>query len=961
MVVAEAPADARATEQTTESGGPWSVHLGVAGARGVQMPDPWMVSMAAGAAWTHHDWLRIGVEIGGDDLIVRHVDSAGVLTTVNYDAMPLRLVLAAQNSTMMAGVRGGVAEYRVTGQQHYWMTTPLVGPFVAARTPIVGRFRGMLVGGFDYFARRTQLTNRLRHPLLDSGGGALYRRGARGRFDAARIRGRLAPSLAVSPPREPESDDGPLIAAARQGDGAAFARLFHRHADAVRTRITRLVGPVAECDDLVQKVFIAFHRTLPGYRGEARLSTFLHRIAVNTAYDHLRVRSHRADSAGLPDAEALVEHLSPALEDQVARVRRPGADARAAGAPVAEEADRVHPGRRRRLLAGRGRGADRRGGRHRQAAGAARAPRSAGAAGEGVRDANGAAGGGHVVIGRRGPAGDTAQSEELERLCDRLGRVEAPFDEITRSRAEARLAAALAREPARRYRRTLGWTVALVAVGAAAAGAFVARTVVPAAASRIAGSPERSLRFEPYVVAPTGQAARLSARLSAAAASSTVPEALVQPTSRLDVPVGWLVRASLGDAITITLTGPARAWSEGADGRTVVHLDQGRLLASLESGAGRRLQIVSPGAVTDVVGTLFSVEVVGGASRVAVAHGRVQVSAAAEGSSGGQLRAAREIAAGQGWLTALPEPDALEPALAQALADHERTPPPRGASVPLSVTDAPAGAGVWVGRRRIASAPAWVLVEPHAAVRLSALAPAAAPPVPAPSPPPSTEPTLAPSSKPSPPVLEPAARATTPAGPRALLTRPGAEPTEPPPLDAASAAPEELTARTLFREADAARAKGDTALALRTLRALVERFPRESAAAAAHYELALMEEAAGSGDAALRDLAAVDTASLEEPTAVFALPRAGQADRRANHGSRAVPGRFPPPIPGVGARCRRAGDRDRAGAGARRVPGGAGPAHGARAAPPGARLCGPSARRLRPPAVTRHDAHRRVR
>jgi len=70
----------------------------------------------------------------------------------------------------------------------------------------------------------------------------------------------------------------------------------------------------------------------------------------------------------------------------------------------------------------------------------------------------------------------------------------------------------------------------------------------------------------------------------------------------------------------------------------------------------------------------------------------------------------------------------------------------------------------------------------------------------------------------------------------------------------------------LFREADAARAAGDTALALRTLRALVERFPHESATAAARYELALMEDATGSRDAALRDLAAVDTPSLEEPT-----------------------------------------------------------------------------------------------
>ena len=60
-----------------------------------------------------------------------------------------------------------------------------------------------------------------------------------------RIRGRLAPTRAVSPHRGSEADDATLIAAARLGDGAAFSRLFRRHADAVRTRITRLVGPVA--------------------------------------------------------------------------------------------------------------------------------------------------------------------------------------------------------------------------------------------------------------------------------------------------------------------------------------------------------------------------------------------------------------------------------------------------------------------------------------------------------------------------------------------------------------------------------------------------------------------------------------------------------------------------------------------------------------------------------------------
>ena len=133
-----------------------------------------------------------------------------------------------------------------------------------------------------------------------------------------RIRGRVAPSLAVVAHPDPETDDAALIAAAREGDGAAFTRLFRLHADAVRTRITRLVGQVAERDDLVQKVFIALYRGLPSYRGDARLSTYLHRVAVNVSYNHLRGRHRWAESADPDDADALAEPASAKLEDQVA-------------------------------------------------------------------------------------------------------------------------------------------------------------------------------------------------------------------------------------------------------------------------------------------------------------------------------------------------------------------------------------------------------------------------------------------------------------------------------------------------------------------------------------------------------------------------------------------------------------------------------------------------------------------
>jgi hypothetical protein len=211
----------------------------------------------------------------------------------------------------------------------------------------------------------------------------------------------------------------------------------------------------------------------------------------------------------------------------------------------------------------------------------------------------------------------------------------------------------------------------------------------------------------------------------------------------------------------------------------------------------------------------------------------------------------------------VPETDEIEPALATALADHERTPPPRGAAVPLSVTDAPAGAGVWVGKRRIATAPAWMLVEPRAAVRLSTAAHAAVPPTDTTRSPPAPEPSTEPPVERSAPRSASPARATTSVAPGPLVASVQGDPTQPPPL---ASAPAEMTAQSLFREADAARAAGDTALALRTLRALVERFPGDSATAAARYELALMEDAIGSADAALRDLAAVDAPSLAEPT-----------------------------------------------------------------------------------------------
>ena len=100
-----------------------------------------------------------------------------------------------------------------------------------------------------------------------------------------------------------------LIAAVRAGDHDAFAELFRRNADQVRARVTRLVGPVSERDDLIQQIFLRLYQALPTYRGDCTLPTFLHRIAVTISLDHLRA-TRRRPVEPLPD-QALDPLIGP--------------------------------------------------------------------------------------------------------------------------------------------------------------------------------------------------------------------------------------------------------------------------------------------------------------------------------------------------------------------------------------------------------------------------------------------------------------------------------------------------------------------------------------------------------------------------------------------------------------------------------------------------------------------------
>jgi RNA polymerase sigma-70 factor, ECF subfamily len=91
-----------------------------------------------------------------------------------------------------------------------------------------------------------------------------------------------------------------LVTRAQSGDRAAFAALVREHQDEVYTLARRLVGDPHLASDVAQEALIRTWRALPKFRGDARLSTWLYRITVNTAWTHKK-RAGRHNAATIDD------------------------------------------------------------------------------------------------------------------------------------------------------------------------------------------------------------------------------------------------------------------------------------------------------------------------------------------------------------------------------------------------------------------------------------------------------------------------------------------------------------------------------------------------------------------------------------------------------------------------------------------------------------------------------------
>jgi RNA polymerase sigma factor (sigma-70 family) len=86
-----------------------------------------------------------------------------------------------------------------------------------------------------------------------------------------------------------EAEIAGWLARARQGDRRAFARLVGAHQSRVRLQLRRLTqGDAALADDLAQETFVQAWLHLTDFRGDARLATWLHRIALTRFLQHVR-------------------------------------------------------------------------------------------------------------------------------------------------------------------------------------------------------------------------------------------------------------------------------------------------------------------------------------------------------------------------------------------------------------------------------------------------------------------------------------------------------------------------------------------------------------------------------------------------------------------------------------------------------------------------------------------------
>jgi RNA polymerase sigma-70 factor (ECF subfamily) len=95
-----------------------------------------------------------------------------------------------------------------------------------------------------------------------------------------------------------------LLDRLKERDEQAFDEIVRIHGDKVFSLVFRMIGNRAEAEDITQEVFITVFKTIETFRGEAKFSTWLLRIAANQSKNRIKYLARRAtDPEGLDDGD----------------------------------------------------------------------------------------------------------------------------------------------------------------------------------------------------------------------------------------------------------------------------------------------------------------------------------------------------------------------------------------------------------------------------------------------------------------------------------------------------------------------------------------------------------------------------------------------------------------------------------------------------------------------------------
>ena len=97
--------------------------------------------------------------------------------------------------------------------------------------------------------------------------------------------------------------DQQLVERVQRGDKAAFDLLVSKYQRKIFRLLSRLIRDQAEVEDVAQEAFIKAYRALPNFRGDSAFYTWLYRIAINTAKNHLVSQGRRAPTTTEADIE----------------------------------------------------------------------------------------------------------------------------------------------------------------------------------------------------------------------------------------------------------------------------------------------------------------------------------------------------------------------------------------------------------------------------------------------------------------------------------------------------------------------------------------------------------------------------------------------------------------------------------------------------------------------------------